>query len=101
MADITSIKRFASKVVVITGAASGTGESAARRFAVEGATLVLGDRDAEGLAKVVSDLDGTVETLDIAGVIAFLASEDARFVSGVNLPVDGGLNASNGQPPLS
>ncbi|WP_045390441.1 SDR family NAD(P)-dependent oxidoreductase [Falsirhodobacter sp. alg1] len=34
----------------------------------------------------------------IAAVIAFLASEDARFVTGVNLPVDGGLMASNGQP---
>ncbi|MXP64402.1 SDR family oxidoreductase [Roseomonas sp. M0104] len=39
------------------------------------------------------------EPADIAGVIAFLASEDARFVTGVNLPVDGGLSASNGQPP--
>lgn len=36
---------------------------------------------------------------DIAPVIAFLASDDARFVTGVNLPVDGGLSASNGQPP--
>ena len=35
---------------------------------------------------------------DIAGVIAFLASEDAVFVNGVILPVDGGLHASNGQP---
>jgi meso-butanediol dehydrogenase / (S,S)-butanediol dehydrogenase / diacetyl reductase len=35
---------------------------------------------------------------DIAGVIAFLASEDARFVNGVILPVDGGVGASNGQP---
>jgi meso-butanediol dehydrogenase / (S,S)-butanediol dehydrogenase / diacetyl reductase len=35
---------------------------------------------------------------DIAGVIAFLASEDAVFVNGVILPVDGGLQASNGQP---
>ncbi|WP_428488039.1 SDR family NAD(P)-dependent oxidoreductase [Rhodopila sp.] len=35
---------------------------------------------------------------DIAAVIAFLASDDARFVNGVNLPVDGGLSASNGQP---
>jgi meso-butanediol dehydrogenase/(S,S)-butanediol dehydrogenase/diacetyl reductase len=35
---------------------------------------------------------------DIAAVIAFLASDDARFVTGVNLPVDGGVSASNGQP---
>lgn len=38
---------------------------------------------------------------DIAAVMAFLASDDARMVTGVNLPVDGGLMASNGQPPLS
>ncbi len=35
---------------------------------------------------------------EIAGVIAFLASEDAVFINGVILPVDGGLHASNGQP---
>jgi meso-butanediol dehydrogenase/(S,S)-butanediol dehydrogenase/diacetyl reductase len=39
------------------------------------------------------------EPEEIADVIAFLASTDARFVNGVNLPVDGGLSASNGQPP--
>ena len=37
---------------------------------------------------------------DIAGPILFLASDEAHFVTGVNLPVDGGLTASNGQPPL-
>lgn len=37
----------------------------------------------------------------IASVIAFLASEDASFVNGVNLPVDGGLSASNGQPNMT
>ena len=40
------------------------------------------------------------EPADVASVIAFLASDDARFVSGVNLPVDGGLMASNGQPNM-
>ena len=38
------------------------------------------------------------EPAEVAGVIAFLASDDASFVNGVNLPVDGGLMASNGQP---
>ncbi|MCB5186469.1 SDR family oxidoreductase [Methylobacillus caricis] len=36
---------------------------------------------------------------EIAAAIAFLASADASFITGVNLPVDGGLTASNGQPP--
>ena len=35
---------------------------------------------------------------EVAGVIAFLASDDAGFINGVNLSVDGGLHASNGQP---
>lgn len=36
----------------------------------------------------------------IAAAMAFLASDDARLVTGVNLPVDAGLRASNGQPPM-
>ena len=35
----------------------------------------------------------------VAAVMAFLASDDARLITGVNLPVDAGLMASNGQPP--
>lgn len=37
------------------------------------------------------------EPEDIAAAAAFLASEDASFITGVNLPVDGGVSASNGQ----
>lgn len=40
------------------------------------------------------------EPEDIAAAAAFLASEDASFITGVNLPVDGGVTASNGQPNL-
>ncbi|TKV28970.1 SDR family oxidoreductase [Arthrobacter sp. NamB2] len=35
---------------------------------------------------------------EVAAAITFLASEDARFITGVVLPVDGGTMASNGQP---
>ena len=37
---------------------------------------------------------------DIAKAMVFLASDEAGFITGVNLPVDGGLTASNGQPAL-
>ncbi|SEF38076.1 meso-butanediol dehydrogenase / (S,S)-butanediol dehydrogenase / diacetyl reductase [Amycolatopsis pretoriensis] len=37
---------------------------------------------------------------DVVGVVAFLASAEARYVNGACIPVDGGLTASNGQPSL-
>lgn len=41
------------------------------------------------------------EPHEVAAVIAFLASEDASFVTGANVAVDGGVSASNGQPPCA
>ena len=35
---------------------------------------------------------------EVAAVITFLASDDGSMITGVNLPVDGGVSASNGQP---
>lgn len=40
------------------------------------------------------------EPEDVGDAIFMLASNDARFITGVVLPVDGGINASNGQPRL-
>lgn len=40
------------------------------------------------------------EPSEIASVVAFLASEDAAMVTGVALPVDGGVTASSGQPNM-
>ena len=45
-------------------------------------------------------LEGYATPADIAGAISFLASEDARFITGVILPVDGGVTAGSGQPSL-
>jgi meso-butanediol dehydrogenase/(S,S)-butanediol dehydrogenase/diacetyl reductase len=43
-------------------------------------------------------LGGSIPSEGIAAVMAFLASDDARYDTGVNLPVDAGLTASKGQP---
>lgn len=40
------------------------------------------------------------EPAEVGDVIAFLAGDDARFVNGAHVPVDGGLGASNGQPRM-
>jgi len=59
-------------------------------------------KDAELVAKFKErmPLGAPEDPEGVAAVMAFLASEDARLITGVNLPVDAGVTASNGQPPM-
>jgi 3-oxoacyl-[acyl-carrier protein] reductase len=50
--------RLAGKIAIVTGAASGFGEGIARKFVVEGARVVVADRDGEGALRVAAALGG-------------------------------------------
>ena len=54
--------RLANKVALITGAGSGIGRGIARRFAAEGALLVLSDLAEEGLRETAALIDDALAT---------------------------------------
>ena len=69
--------------------------------ATDMSAAITGNPDLLAKFKDRMPLGRAAEPAEIADVIVFLASTDARFVTGVNLPVDGGVGASNGQPKLT
>ena len=57
--------RIEGRVAVITGGCSGIGLAAARRFAAEGATVVIGDVDDASGPRVASDVGGAFIRCDV------------------------------------
>jgi 2-dehydro-3-deoxy-L-rhamnonate dehydrogenase (NAD+) len=65
----TDLRDFTGQVVLIVGAASGIGRSAAELIASRGATVVVADLDKDGLSSLQGDLklqDTQVKTVDLS-----------------------------------
>ena len=77
--------RLDGRIALVTGAASGIGLATAARFAAEGATVLLADRDEPKLAEAHASLPGegheaiVLDVTDEAGWIALAARIEARF----------------------
>ena len=88
---MTDMQRFTDKVAVVTGAAGGFGEAIARRFADEGASVVVADVDesgAERLAKAIRDGGGEA----LAARTDVSLAEDVERMIGVAIDRYGGLD---------
>lgn len=59
-------QRFTDKVAVVTGAASGIGEATARRFAAEGARVVVSDLDEEAGRRLAAEIGGHFVPADVS-----------------------------------
>ena len=83
------MQRFAGKTVIVTGSSSGIGEGIARRFADEGANVVLNSRSRDDLEKVAKDMDGD-RTLIVEGDVG--KSDFAKYIVGKTVDRFGGLD---------
>jgi 3-oxoacyl-[acyl-carrier protein] reductase len=58
--------RLEGKTAIVTGAASGFGAGIARRFAAEGARVMVADLNAEGAEALAAGLGGLAQAVDVA-----------------------------------
>lgn len=72
---------LAGKVAVVTGGASGIGRALCRRFALDGASVVVADVDAPGAAAVAQQIKGLAVPCDVSVEADVLALIDAARLS--------------------
>ena len=93
--------RLEGKVAVVTGGASGFGEAIARRFAQEGARVVLGDIAEEAGARVAEEIGGVFVRADVAkGEDVASLIDAARAMGGPRIVVNNAGYSHRNRPML-
>ena len=79
--------RLENKVTVITGAASGIGRATARRFAAEGASVVVADFDDQHGSEVAAEIGGLFVKVNVADQDSVVAMYDktAEVYGGIDV----------------
>ena len=92
--------RLADKVAIVTGGGSGIGAGIARRFAQEGARVIVADLKLEAAKSVAAELGGAAVAMQVdvgnAASVATFAAEVARVAGDVDVLVN---NAGVGHVP--
>lgn len=79
--------RLENKTAIITGAGSGFGAGIARKFAAEGARVVVVDLNAEAARTVASKVGGTAVTADVATAEGIEAMTAAAMDAGGRIDI--------------
>lgn len=71
---------FAEKVVIVTGASSGIGQAAARRFVTEGASVLAVGRDESALASLANEAPAARQRIDCLAIDVTLPDAPSAIV---------------------
>jgi NAD(P)-dependent dehydrogenase (short-subunit alcohol dehydrogenase family) len=99
--------RFSNKVALVTGGASGIGAATVRALRREGASVAVGDINADGLAGLESELGEGVATLrcdvreeeDLAALVGLAADRFGRLDAAFNVAGGGEFSAIVDEDP--
>jgi NAD(P)-dependent dehydrogenase (short-subunit alcohol dehydrogenase family) len=89
-----------TRVALVTGGAKGIGAEVCARLAALGHHVLIADLDLDAAATTAREFSKAIPMNrygtcgEIASAVVYLVSDDARYVTGISMPVDGGFLAS-------
>ena len=98
------MNRLDARIALITGAASGIGLATARRFAEEGAKVVMADRNEDALSSVRASLRGDghqTVTMDVTDERAWAALAERIDASSPQSPIRHWSSGDRSSPSIS